>query len=226
LSWDYRFKNADMKELNRTWGLLIAATAFLVLIIVGLLTHERTDIRYMLSPSETLALTGDPGAMLTPQQAAEALASGGQELVFVDLREPAAFEQGHVAGAVNIPAAALLSSESKGLLRKMEESGQTAVLYGDTPAQSNGPWLLLRQAGFGFVKLYTGLYGQLDPSRLDSLPVSFFESPKIDTAAVKVLLSPRQQAAKPAVTPVVAPKKQISPAKREAAAEVEEEEGC
>lgn len=215
-----------MKELNRTWGLLIAATAFLVLIIVGLLTHERTDIRYMLSPSESLALTGDPGAMLTPQQAVEALANGRQDLVFVDLREPAAFEQGHVPGAVNIPAAELLSSEGKSLLRKMEESGQTAVLYGETPAQANGPWLLLRQAGFDFVVLYTGLYSQLDPARLDSLPVLFFESPKIDTAAVKALLEPQQQATEPAVAPAVAPKKQIAPAKREAAAEAEEEEGC
>ncbi|MFZ2897331.1 MAG: rhodanese-like domain-containing protein [Saprospiraceae bacterium] len=215
-----------MKELNRTWGLLIAATAFLVLIIVGLLTHERTDLRYLLSPSETLALTGDPGAMLTPRQAVEALANGGKELVFVDLREPAAFEQGHVPGAVNIQAEALLSGEGKALLRKIEDAGQTAVLYGETPAQANGAWLLLRQAGFGFVKLYTGLYSQLDPARLDSLPVPFFESPKIDTAGVKALLAPEQQAAEPATAPAVAPKKQIAPAKREAAAEVEEEEGC
>lgn len=215
-----------MKELNRTWGLLIAATAFLVLIIIGLLTHERTDIRYELSLSETLALTGDPGAMLTPQQAVEALASGGQELVFADLRDPEAFELGHIPGAVNIPAAELLSRENKALLRNMEESGQTAVLYGDTPAQANGPWLLLRQAGFGFVKLYTGLYSQLDPARIDSLPVPFFESPKIDTAAVKALLAPKQQATEPAVAPAGAPQKQIAPAKREAAAEVEEEEGC
>ena len=207
-----------MEELNKTNRLTITVIIIVLVIITGLITFRRPDIKYTLTPSESLALLNDQALVITSEQAAALLKDSSGKIVFVDVRNSIAFERGHVKNAVNIPVRELFSKKSKTTFRDIEKTGQTAVIYGETQQQANGPWLILRQTGFKNVLLFTGSYAQLDIPNSDSLTKllpQLSETPLIDTAALKALSAP-VTALKDAEKPVKTKKKSVAPVKKEA----------
>jgi len=178
-----------MDELNKTNRLTIVVVIIVLVIITGLITFQRPDVKYVLSPTESLALLNDPSLVITPYQAVALLKDSSGKTVFIDVRNSIAFEMGHIKNAVNIPVRELFSKSSKSTFREIEKSGQTAVLFGETQQQANGPWLMLHQTGYKNVKLFTGKYEQLDPAQADSairlLPL-YSETSQVDTAALKL----------------------------------------
>ena len=207
-----------MEELNKTNRLTITVIIIVLAIITGLITFQRPDIKYTLTPSESLALLNDQAVVITPEKAAALLKDSSGKIVFVDVRNSIAFERGHVKNAVNIPVRELFSKKSKTTFRDIEKAGQTAVIYGETQQQANGPWLILRQTGFKNVLLFTGSYAQLDIPNSDSLTKllpQLSETPLIDTAALKALSAPAT-ALKDAEKPVKTKKKSVAPVKKEA----------
>ncbi len=58
-----------MEELNKTNRLTILVVAFVLVIIVGLITLRRPDVKYTLSPAESLGLLNDAALVVTPDQA-------------------------------------------------------------------------------------------------------------------------------------------------------------
>ncbi len=206
-----------MNELSKTNRLTIVVVAIVLVIITGLITFRRPDLKFVLSPTESLQLLNDQSLVITPQQAALLLKDSDGKTLFIDVRNSAAFELGHIKNAVNIPVRELFDPKNKSVFRDLEKAGQTAILYGETEQQANGPWLMLHQTGFKNVLLFTGNYAQLDPASSDSVTLSLpqmSETPLIDTLALKALTSPAngRQAAVPAM-PV---KKSVAPVKKEA----------
>ncbi len=206
-----------MNELSKTNRLTIVVVAILLVIITGLITFRRPDLKYVLSPNESLLLLNDKSLVVTPDQAAEILKNSAGKTLFIDVRNSIAFELGHVKNAVNIPVRELFDKKNKSVFRDLQKAGQKAVLYGETGQQANGPWLMLRQTGFENVLLFTGNYSQLDPANSDSVTRSLpqmSETPLIDTLALKALTSPANgsQEGMPA-KPV---KKSVAPVKKEA----------
>lgn len=182
-----------MDELNKTNRLTIVVVAIALLILIGLITFQRPDVKYILSPAESLALLNDPSLVITPDQAAVLLKDSSGKTVFIDVRNSVSFERGHINNAVNIPVRELFSKNSKHTFREIEKAGQTAVIFGETQQQANGPWLMLRQTGFKNVLLFTGNYAQLDIAQSDSinrLLPQVSETPLIDTAALRQISSP------------------------------------
>ncbi len=207
-----------MKELTKTNRLTIVVVAFVLVIITGLITFRRPDIKYVLTPSESLLLLNDTSAFVTPLQVNSMLRDSSGKNVFVDVRNSIAFDRGHLKSAVNIPVRDLFSEKSKSFFKEIEKAGQTVIVYGETQQQANGPWLMLRQTGFKNAKLFTGIYAQLDPAQADSLIrllPQLSETPLIDTAALKALTSPKM-ADKNIDQPAKATKKTVVPAKKEA----------
>jgi rhodanese-related sulfurtransferase len=216
---NYTFKTQIiMDELNKTNRLTIAVIGIVLVIIIGLVTLRRPDIKYSLTPEESIALLNDPALIITPEQASALLKDSAGKTVFIDVRNSIAFDRGHVKNAVNIPVRELFAKKSKATFRDIEKAGQTAVLYGETQQQANGPWLMLRQTGFKNVLLFTGTYAQLDIANADSLIrllPQISEIPLIDTAALKAISSPTssgKEIAKPAKTE----KKTVAPVKKAA----------
>jgi len=182
-----------MEELEKTNRLTIIVVAFVLVIIIGLITFRRPDVNYVLSPAESLALLNDTALVIIPDQVAALLKDSSGKTVFIDVRNSIAFGRGHLKNAINIPVRELYTPKSKTLFREIEKAGQTAVLYGETQQQANGPWLMLHQTGFQNVKLFTGNYAQLDPSQADSLTKllpQLSETPSIDTTALKLISAP------------------------------------
>ena len=208
-----------MEELNKTNRLTMIVSAILLVIIIGLITFQRPDVKYVLSPSESLTMLSDPALVITPDQVAALLKDSSGKTVLIDVRNSISFERGHINNAINIPVRELFSSKNKSFFKEIEKSGQTAILYGETQQQANGPWLMLHQTGFKNVKLFTGNYAQLDPAQSDSLTKNLpqlSETPLIDTAALKLISAPADkksevsQAVKPVKKTIVPVKKAVS----------------
>lgn len=207
-----------MKELSKTNRLTIVVVAFVLVIITGLITFRRPDIKYVLTPSESLLLLNDTSAYVTPLQVNSMFSDSSGKTVFVDVRNSIAFERGHLKSAINIPVRELFSEKSKSFFKEIEKAGQTVILYGETQQQANGPWLMLRQTGFKNAKLFTGNYAQLDPAEADSLTrflPQLSETPLIDTAALKALSAPKI-VNNSNVEPVKTVKKTVVPVEKEA----------
>ena len=205
-----------MDELNKTNRLTIAVIGIVLVIIIGLVTLRRPDIKYSLTPAESLSLLNEPGLVVTPDQAASILKDSAGKTIFIDVRNSIAFERGHVKNAVNIPVRELFSKSSKTTLRDIEKAGQTAVLYGETQQQANGPWLMLRQTGFKNVLLFTGNFAQLDITNSDSMTrllPQLSETPLIDTAALKAISAPAIGGKETSQT-INAEKKKVTPVKK------------
>jgi rhodanese-related sulfurtransferase len=207
-----------MDELNKTNRLTIAVIGIVLVIIIGLVTLRRPDIKYSLTPAESLALLNDPASVITPVQATALMKDSSGKTVFIDVRNSIAFDRGHIKNAVNIQVRELFAKKSKATFLDLEKAGQTAVLYGETQQQANGPWLILRQTGFKNVLLFTGNYVQLDIANSDSLTrllPQLSETPLIDTAALKAISAPAKTG-KDAAQPVKSEKKKVTPVKKEA----------
>jgi rhodanese-related sulfurtransferase len=202
-----------MDELNKTNRLTIIVVAFVLVIIIGLITLRRPDVKYVLSPAETLALLNDPAMVITPDQASELLKDSSGKTVFIDVRNSIAFGRDHVLNAINIPVRELFAKRSKTFFREIVKAGQTAIIYGETQQQANGPWLMLKKTGFKNVLLFTGNFAQLDLAHADSLTRLLpqnSETPLIDTAALRLVSAP-VGAAKVVAKPE---KKSVAPVKK------------
>jgi rhodanese-related sulfurtransferase len=206
-----------MDELNKTNRLTITVIAIVLVIIIGLVTLQRPDIKYTLTPAESLALLNDQALVITPAKAIALLKDNDGKTVFIDVRNSMAFDRGHVKNAVNIPVRELFAKKSKATFRDIEKAGQTAVLYGETQQQANGPWLMLRQTGFKNVMLFTGSYTQIDVARssdsLTRLLPQLSETPLIDTDALKAISAPASSG-KDGVQPAKTEKKAVAPVKK------------
>ena len=182
-----------MTELYKTNRLTIIVIAIVLVIVVGLISVKRPEVKYVLSPVESLALLNDTSVLVTPNQAAELLKDSAGKTIFIDVRNSIAFDKSHVKNAINIPIRELFTKKSRYVFQDREKAGQNAILYGETQQQANGPWLMLRQTGFKNVFLFTGCYAQMDVSHTDSLAKllpQLSETPLIDTTALKALTSP------------------------------------
>lgn len=204
-----------MEEINKTNRLTILVIAFVLVIIIGLITLRRPEIKYELSPTESLALFNDPAFICTPGQVAAMLADSSGKVVFVDVRNSIEFNRGHVKNAINIPVRELFTRKNRSIFKDLEKASQKAVLYGESQLQANGPWLMLHQTGFKNVLLFAGSYTQLELNPSDSLlrllPL-LSETPLIDTAALKALTAPSAKAATAPEKPV---KKIVAPVRKE-----------
>lgn len=207
-----------MEELSKTNRLTIVVVAIVLVIITGLVTFQRPDIKYTLSAAESLAVLNDPALVVTPSKVAVLLKDSSGKTVLIDVRNSIAYERGHIKNAINIPVRELFSGKNKSFFKETEKSGQTAILYGETQQQANGPWLMLHQTGFKNVKLFTGNYAQLDPAQSDSITKSLpqlSETPLIDTVALK-LVSTSPGTDKNAAKPAKTDKKVVTPVKKAA----------
>ena len=102
------------------------------------------------------------GASVTPQAAINLV--NDEEGVFLDLRDAADFKQGHIAGAVNIPAAKLADRMAE--LDKYRD--KPVVLVCKMGQQAGAAGKQLGAAGYGRVHRMTG--GMMEWSNLQ-LPV-------------------------------------------------------
>lgn len=161
--------------------------------------------KWQSAPAAVLTTSLIEQAAITPGEAQGLLAASPEQVRLIDIRKPDAFQEGHPAGAINIPAAQLLEPNYWQLVRNPEV---TLILFGDTNQSALIPWAILSQAGCKNVRLW-----QERPLELTTADYkqAFITAQQQDLKALE------------AVAPPPPPKKIIQPKKKVV---VEEEEGC
>jgi rhodanese-related sulfurtransferase len=161
-------------KTNSPWlSLLVLALAVVVLAYIFRPRYPE----YNAGLKETIGLMNDQSKQISVRDLA------GKQLI--DIRPANLFAQGHPANAVNIPLRQLLDKESVGLIGRMLENGQEAVLYGSNELQATAPWLLLQQLGYKNLKLLKGGYTPQNEFK-ETAPVSG-EEPVFDKADLQVI---------------------------------------
>ncbi|MFK5856984.1 MAG: rhodanese-like domain-containing protein, partial [Bacteroidota bacterium] len=109
--------------------------------------------------------------------------------IIIDIRNNYDYARSHIASAKNISAVELLSKDNIRWLKELKKSNTTVIIYGDTPLQGNGPWMVLQQLGFDNITFLEGgfdYYVAYKNAEENSLYIDLFEAgyPKYDYAEV------------------------------------------
>ncbi len=136
-----------MKELEKTKRISIAATLFILAVIIGLLTYKRPKNIYAINTKDTLEKITSANYFTTLEELKN------PDYVLIDIRNQYQFDKGHLENAINIYAAEILSVDHIKVFDELKESNKTAVLYGNNPQEVNAPFLILYQLGFDNIKL-------------------------------------------------------------------------
>lgn len=136
-----------MKELEKTKRISIAATLFILAVIIGLLTYKRPKNIYAINTKDTLEKITSENYYITLEELKN------PDYVLIDIRNQYEYEKGHLENAINIYAAEILSNDNSKVLDELKESKKTAVLYGNNPQEVNAPFLILYQLGYDNIKL-------------------------------------------------------------------------
>lgn len=136
-----------MKELEKTKRISIAATLFILAVIIGLLTYKRPKNVYAINTKDTLEKITSENYYITLEELKN------PDYVLIDIRNQYEFEKGHLENAINIYAAEILSEDNSKVFDELKESKKTAVLYGNNPQEVNAPFLILYQLGYDNIKL-------------------------------------------------------------------------
>jgi len=173
--------------MKKTNNLLIGAIAFVVIILIALISTNQPEHPYELSQEETLEMVLAAAEMeVIPEEIQFLKEDPSITLYFVDLRSPGEFGKGHIEGALNIPQSSILKEENLEFFQSLD-STRTAILYGRDQIQANGPWMILKQLGIDDIKVLKGGYqyystNSLDIKDMPQTPVYMIEVPQYDYA--------------------------------------------
>lgn len=170
----------EFKHPNRSFVAFVVI--FVGVIVIGLLTLNWPDLKYKLSPEETLEQLMLEEDLIFPEDLAGIVEYEDSGYVIIDLRNPYDYINGHINGALNIPSNSLLDKENIKAFKEYEADSAIVVLYGHTQLEANGPWMILKQMGYNnFVVLMGGYHyfttGPLDLYEMPEIPGYLAEEP-------------------------------------------------
>ncbi len=203
-----------MKELEKTKRISIAATLFILAVIIGLLTYKRPKNTYANNTKDTLEKITGENYFITLNEL------NNPDYVLIDVRNQYEFEKGHLENAINIYASEILSDDNSKVFNELKDNGKTAVLYGNNPQEVNPPFLILYQLGYTNMKLLAVENSYVQNKLITKN--SEIEKPEADVPAF-INESMKIANAKPIVKTTAPPKKVITVQKKKKAAA---EGGC
>ncbi|TNJ42938.1 rhodanese-like domain-containing protein [Tamlana fucoidanivorans] len=136
-----------MKELEKTKRISIASTLFILVLLIGFLTYERPKNTFTLNTKSTLQ------AVTKTNYFASLNDIQNSNIVLLDTRSEYEYNKGHLNNAINMSAPDILSEENQEILKRIDASNKTLILYAENPEQVNIPFLILYQLGFNTIKL-------------------------------------------------------------------------
>ncbi len=177
----------EFKHPNRSFVAFVVI--FILVIVIGLLTLNKPDLKYRCTPDETLAHLMLNEDEIYPEDLVGIIEMEEPAYVIVDLRSPYEFIKGHISSALNIPTNSLLDKENLKEFKQYARDSVTVILYGQTQLEANGPWMILKQIGFNNFKVLLGGYhyfttGPLDFYDMPEVPAYLVEEPAYDFFAI------------------------------------------
>lgn len=139
-----------MKELEKTKRISISAVLFLLVLIIGFITYKKPKHIFDKNAKTTLNELVTSTYIITYKNLS-ALDPASYQLV--DIRDYFEYTKGAMNNAVNIPTNLILEKSSIDFFNNLKKEGKTIIVYGKTPEEANGAWLLLYQLGYENIKL-------------------------------------------------------------------------
>lgn len=149
--------------------LTIAFLLFVALIVIGLMTFNRPYVEFKSNSEDALATMVKFQGEIPYKDALNYSVAKDPGFVFIDVRNPYEYAQGHINGALNISLMELLSKENLKSLKAFESEGKAIILYGNDQSSVNGAQQVLLQVGLKKVLVMQGGYLYLSDSSLDIL---------------------------------------------------------
>ena len=147
-----------MRELKKTYRILIGAVVFLFIILIGLLTLGTQKYPFVSGTDEALNESIKGGDKISPMEIAKSILNKDDKVVFVDVRSQYDFVKGHLPNAKNIYSADILDENNFEFFEGLEKNGINAVLYGESVTEANIPYMILKQIGVKNLKILNCSY--------------------------------------------------------------------
>ncbi|MGV8945307.1 MAG: rhodanese-like domain-containing protein [Lutibacter sp.] len=191
-----------MKELEKTKRISIAATLFILAVLIGLLTYKKPKYIYAINTATTLEKLTSENFYVTLNELKS------PDFVLVDIRNQYDFEKGHLENAINIYAAEILSNDNSKIFNQLKKDKKTAILYGNNPQDLNAPFLILYQLGYDNIKLLPIEISYLQ-NKLITKEVAIENSEADITAFIKESVQKANTAEKTVAPKIIAPPKKV-----------------
>lgn len=147
---------------------------FVLVIVIGLLTINRPDLKFKLSIAETLEEVSFTEDEMFPEDLVGIIEMEEEGYAIIDIRNPYEYIKGHVSGAVNIPTNSLLDKGNLKMFDQYAADSIQVIMYAHNQLEANGPWLILKQLGYNNIKVLLGGYHYFTTGPLD-----FYDMPEI-----------------------------------------------
>jgi rhodanese-related sulfurtransferase len=148
--------------------------AFVLVIVIGLLTLNKPDLKYKLTVEESLEQFINNEDHVYPEDLVGMIEMEEAGFILIDIRNPFEYIEGHIDGAVNIPSNSLLDKENLKMFNELASDSVSIIIYGQTQLEANGPWMILKQMGYNNFKVLLGGYHYFTTGPLD-----FYDMPEI-----------------------------------------------
>lgn len=136
-----------MKELEKTKRISVAATLFILVVLIGVLSFKRPKNLYSFNTVETLEKIAAEDLFISLNDI------NNTDYLIVDVRKSFDFDRGHLENAVNIASANILDDENIGVFKELKNTNKTAILYGKNPNEANVTFMILYQLGYDNIKI-------------------------------------------------------------------------
>ncbi len=182
---------------------MITLVLFIAVIVVGLITLTGPRLKYQLNPQEAINILFETEHGVDASQISNMLSASNSQTILIDIRNNYDYARGHIASADNISAVELLTKDNISWLNELKANSTPVVIYGDTPLQTNGPWMVLQQLGFENVTYLKGGYNyyiNYIALEKNNTPIAAYEAgkPNCNYAEVAAVGSVVDNATKPA----------------------------
>ena len=182
---------------------MITLVLFIAVIVVGLITLTGPRLKYQINPQEAINILFETEHGVDASQISNMLSASNSQTILIDIRNNYDYARGHIASADNISAVELLTKDNISWLNELKANSTQVVIYGDTPLQTNGPWMVLQQLGFDNITYLKGGYNyyiKYIASEKNNAPIAAYEAgkPNCNYAEVAAVGSVVDNATKPA----------------------------
>jgi len=146
--------------------ILIISLLLLALIAVIFAFTRREVPEYKLTSSEMLTQLKDYETnTVNAEEYLQIEQNADSSFLFVDLRTPREFAEGHINNAINIPLQEIFKIQNKEIF---SQKNKTFVLYHSNHIGACSPWMLLTQTGFSNCKILLGGYDNIKNLKSDT----------------------------------------------------------
>ncbi len=137
---------------------VITMILFVIVIVVGLVTLTNPRLKYEISPGDAILLASSDNQGVDASKIENLLSGSNNPAIIIDIRNNYDYARGHIASAYNVSAVELLTNDNIDWLDDLKKNDTKVIIYGGTPTQANGPWMVLQQLGYSNITFLKGGY--------------------------------------------------------------------